>query len=295
MLKPTLRKNEIPITGIEPVIPKHSRVHPRWRLAGCGDGSGGHSWGVLLASSGWRPGKLPNNLQYTGQAHSREACNSNSQWCRETLTDKPEFHPWAEERATFCWSTRLKRGGLGVVETTKNPLPPLMLPFKRLVSWGVRKDSSKLLSFRLLLKINWLHWISCYSLFHSQSCCWPDFLLKIFLMNVSRFLLKNKNKTKKQIQEPVYCLSRSQKWHVGKWPELDRLACPSCTWGLSSLEDREGGHSSFTAKFISTDTTKHQGWELSVMAMVMCWNSTLHRPLPFFPAKNTVVLEWVID
>ena len=33
MLKPTLRKNEIPMTGIEPVIPKHSWFYP-WETLG---------------------------------------------------------------------------------------------------------------------------------------------------------------------------------------------------------------------------------------------------------------------
>lgn len=147
----------------------------------------------------------------------------------------------AEETATFCWSTRLKKGGLGVVETTKNPLPPLMLPFMRLVSWGIRKDSSKLLSFRLLLKINGLHWISCYSLFHSQSCCWPDFLLKISLMNVSRFLLKKKQKQK---TDPRACVLLEQEPEVtrGKMAWI-RQACLSILYLGTEQPGRQGGRS----------------------------------------------------
>lgn len=169
--------------------------------------------------------------------HNKEASNSDSVVLRNPDRQTRISPLQAEETATFCWSTRMKRGGLGIVETTKNPLPPLMLPFMRLVSWAVRKDSSKLLSFRLLLKINWLHWISCYSLIHFQSCCWPDFLLKIFLKNVSRFLLKKK-------KNPRACVLLEQEPEVTQGEVVwIRQACLSILYLGTEQSGRQGGKS----------------------------------------------------
>ena len=240
MLKSTLRKNEIPVTGIEPVIPKHSRFHPQvtlgwvWRQLW---------WSQLRSAVGiyWVEAREATKHPTVPRAGPQErGLQLKLSGALRNPDRQTRISPLrAEETATFCWSTRLKKGGLGVVETTKNPLPPLMLPFMRLVSWGIRKDSCKLLSFRLLLKINGLHWISCYSLFHSQSYCWPDFLLKIFLMNVSRFLFKKKKKT-----DPRACVLLEQEPEVtrGKMAWI-RQACLSILYLGTEQPGRQGGRS----------------------------------------------------
>lgn len=175
------------MTALHQWFPIRDDFTPRNHWAMSGDNFGCHSWDTVLVSSGWRLGMLLNILQGTGQPPPPPTKNRPTQNVNGAEVEKPwkanqNFAPESGGDVCFPLKYRAKEGCVGAIETIRRAHynhAPLM----KLVSWPPQKGRLRAAGLRLLLKINWPHWISCCSLIHSQSSCLPNFLLKIFLMN----------------------------------------------------------------------------------------------------------------